>query len=181
MVLIGNIADETNLLSLNASIEAARAGEAGKGFAVVATEIGKLANTSAESVSNIDQLIREVNVLVQDTVTQTRDSAESIRNSSELIDQAVVTFNEIFDGIEQTDVLIKSMIEKVGKVDSVATDAAAISEEQAASTDEILMTAENMVTQSSQITKDSEEVADGAEALAATSEELGHHVQAFKF
>lgn len=181
VVLIGNIADETNLLSLNASIEAARAGEAGKGFAVVATEIGKLANTSAESVSNIDQLIREVNVLVQDTVTQTRDSAESIRNSSELIDQAVVTFNEIFDGIEQTDVLIKSMIEKVGKVDSVATDAAAISEEQAASTDEILMTAENMVTQSSQITKDSEEVADGAEALAATSEELGHHVQAFKF
>ena len=68
--LIGDIADETNLLSLNASIEAARAGEAGRGFAVVATEIGTLAKNSADSVAHITELITEINNLVEDAVRQ---------------------------------------------------------------------------------------------------------------
>ena len=66
--LIGDIADETNLLSLNASIEAARAGEAGRGFAVVAAEIGTLAKNSADSVAHITELITEINNLVEDAV-----------------------------------------------------------------------------------------------------------------
>ena len=70
--LIGDIADETNLLSLNASIEAARAGEAGRGFAVVATEIGTLAKNSADSVAHITELITEINNLVEDAVRQGR-------------------------------------------------------------------------------------------------------------
>lgn len=179
--LIGNIADETNLLSLNASIEAARAGEVGKGFAVVAGEIGKLASNSTESVSNIERLIHEVQALVEDAVAQSRDSSENIKESGQLIGQAVVTFNQIFENIEETSSLIQDMIEKVEKVDAVATNAAAISEEQAASTDMILQTSEDMVAQSNHIMHNSEEVANDAEALAATSEELGRQVKAFRF
>ncbi len=179
--LIGNIADETNLLSLNASIEAARAGEVGKGFAVVAGEIGKLASTSTESVSNIEQLIHEVQALVADAVKQSRDSAENINESGTLIGNAVLTFNKIYENIEETSSLIEDMIEKVEKVDAVATNAAAISEEQAASTDEILQTSEDMVTQSNHILHNSEEVANDAEALAATSEELERQVKTFRF
>lgn len=179
--LIGNIADETNLLSLNASIEAARAGEVGKGFAVVAGEIGKLASTSTESVSNIERLIHEVQALVEDAVHQSRDSSENIKESGQLIGQAVITFNQIFENIEQTSSLIQDMIEKVEKVDAVATNAAAISEEQAASTDMILQTSEDMVTQSNHIMHNSEEVANDAEALATTSEELERQVKAFRF
>ena len=58
--LIGDIADETNLLSLNASIEAARAGEAGRGFAVVASEIGSLAKNSTESVGTLHSLLQRL-------------------------------------------------------------------------------------------------------------------------
>ena len=60
------ISSQTNLLALNASIEAARAGEAGKGFAVVATEIGNLSNQTAETVSNINTIVQEVNEAVTD-------------------------------------------------------------------------------------------------------------------
>ena len=83
--LIGDIADETNLLSLNASIEAARAGEAGRGFAVVATEIGTLAKNSADSVAHITELITEINNLVEDAVRQAGNSAQDISGSAELI------------------------------------------------------------------------------------------------
>lgn len=93
--MIGEIAEETNLLSLNASIEAARAGEAGKGFAVVATQIGKLAQTSAESAQNISNLIEEVHKLIEDAVEQAHESADNIKENSELIGVAVDTFDRI--------------------------------------------------------------------------------------
>lgn len=67
--LISSIAEETNLLSLNASIEAARAGEAGRGFAVVASQIQKLADQSNESANQIDQIIH---ALIEDSEKQLR-------------------------------------------------------------------------------------------------------------
>ncbi len=178
--VIGNIADETNLLSLNASIEAARAGEAGKGFAVVATEIGKLAQTSSESVDNIVSLIGDVTHLVQETVEQAAESMESIDASSQLIDTALHTFDEIFNDIHNTGDLINSMMQKVSEVDDVATNVAAISEEQAASTAEIQMTSENMVTQANAIADSSSTVMGDAKELSASAVSLQEQVGQFK-
>lgn len=178
--VIGSIAEQTNLLALNASIEAARAGEAGKGFAVVASEIGKLANTSSESVKNISALVSEINKLVSDTVKQSHESAEYINESSYLISGTVDTFDIIFNKINSTNNLIQDMIEKVGHLDDVATTVAAISEEQAASSQEILATSEVMVDQSNNITRNSEKVANDAENLSNTSDELSKQIQMFK-
>ncbi len=178
--MIGEIAEETNLLSLNASIEAARAGEAGKGFAVVATQIAKLAQTSAESANNISNLIEEVHRLIGDAVGQAQASAESIEQNSELISVAVNTFDRIYTNIQDSNGLIEAMIDDIEKVDDVATNVAAISEEQAASADEILATSENMVEMANNITKSSQDVADNSHELAETSQTLTSYVQKFK-
>ncbi len=178
--IIGNIADQTSLLSLNASIEAARAGEAGRGFAVVATEIGQLANTSADAVHNIEGLISQINSLVGDTVKQTNESVKNIDNSSSLVGDTLRTFDAIFNNIDQVSTLVREMIQKVEKVDEVATNVAAISEEQAASSEEILATSESMVRQVDNITGNSERVSAGARELTSSAEELYEQVAIFK-
>lgn len=178
--LIGNIAEETNLLSLNASIEAARAGEAGRGFAVVASEIGKLANNSTDSVEHISKLIGEVNSLVADAVRQTGNSADDIGKSSGLIHTAIDTFEKIFVNIQETSELIDNMVGKINEVDEVAANVAAISEEQAASSDEILATSENMLEQAKGIAKNSANVAEESKSLTASSEELADQVKLFR-
>ena len=175
--VISGIAEETNLLSLNASIEAARAGEAGKGFAVVATEIGQLAQNSANSVHNIENLISEINELVKDAVRQADDSVSNINSSSELVGDALKTFDLIFDNIDVVSNLVKQMIEKVEKVDGVASSVAAISEEQAASSEEILATSDTMVEQANSITDNSQAVAHDAEELTESAKELQNRLR----
>lgn len=178
--LIGSIAEETNLLSLNASIEAARAGEAGRGFAVVASEIGTLAKNSADSVANITELINEINKLVENAVSQAGSSACEIAGSAGLIHAAVDTFHTIFSNIQDTNELMKNVVSKIGEVDEVATNVAAICEEQAASSDEILATSESMLTQAKNITRNSEQVESASENLAVSANQLSSQIEQFQ-
>lgn len=178
--LIGDIAEETNLLSLNASIEAARAGEAGRGFAVVASQIGVLAKNSADSVAHITSLINEINGLVDDAVKQAGSSASDIESSADLIHTAVDTFDQIFQNIQETSHLIEGVVEKINQVDQVATNVAAISEEQAASSDEILSTSESMLQQAKSISKNSEQVEAEAGNLAESADQLADQVKQFQ-
>lgn len=178
--LIGDIAEETNLLSLNASIEAARAGEAGRGFAVVASQIGVLAKNSADSVAHITSLINEINGLVDDAVKQAGSSASDIESSADLIHTAVDTFDQIFQNIQETSHLIEGVVEKINQVDQVATNVAAISEEQAASSDENLATSESMLQQAKSISKNSEQVEAEAGNLAESADQLADQVKQFQ-
>ena len=178
--MIGEIADETNLLALNASIEAARAGDAGKGFAVVATEIGSLATNSNQSVQKIQTLINEVTSLVGETVDKAKGSVDEINTSSRLVHQAVATFDTIYDNIVDANKVVNDMAANMLKVAEVSTNVASITEEQAASAELISRNAGNIASESKNITDDSEKVAETARKLADTSEKLMTQINSFR-
>lgn len=177
--LIGDISEETSLLSLNASIEAARAGEAGRGFAVVATQISNLASTTADSVEGISKLVNQVDSLVESAVQQVDINVGNINESGERIQVALSTFDKIYECIQNVDTIMDKMLSEIQAVNNVAMDVSAISEEQAASTSIISDTSEGMVEQARKLADESEKVADGAKVLTQTSESLTQQVSRF--
>lgn len=141
--LITAIAEETNLLSLNASIEAARAGEQGRGFAVVAAQIQKLAEQSNESARQIEQIIT---LLIQDSnkAVETMDEVKEImQRQSENVDKTEEIFAVVKDGIDYSIQSVNNIAEKTKKLDEarvtvvdVVQNLTAIAEENAAGTEE---------------------------------------------
>ncbi len=100
--IITNIADQINLLSLNAAIEAARAGDAGKGFAVVADEIRKLADASANAANQITGLISEIKKETDQTVAVMKNSNNIVEKGTIFVEESTAVTNEIIDAVKST-------------------------------------------------------------------------------
>ena len=147
VTVIQDIAAQTNLLSLNASIEAARAGEIGRGFAVVAEQIRKLAEDSAESATEIENIVRELMGNSKDSVEKmqelSRDSSvqadklnrtkESFYELKKEINEVSSASKEIFDQTVVIEELKKGVNDVIEQLASVAQENAASTEETSAS------------------------------------------------
>ena len=151
--LITDIAEETNLLSLNASIEAARAGEQGRGFAVVANQIQKLAEQSNESASRIASIITELLADSENSVKTMDEVRQIMEEQSEDVRKTQEAFEDVRTGIDQTTTGMGDISAKTTSLDEarvsvvdVVQNLTAIAEENAASTQQTSASANEFAT-----------------------------------
>lgn len=109
VALISQIASRTNLLALNASIEAARAGEAGRGFAIVADEVRQLADRSAKSLKEIEQIVMQIQSETGQVMTAMEEGTQQVITGTNLAKQAKSSLDDIIQVAQRIDVLVRSI------------------------------------------------------------------------
>ncbi|GBD92014.1 methyl-accepting chemotaxis protein McpS [bacterium BMS3Abin04] len=151
--VIEEIADQTNLLALNAAIEAARAGEQGRGFAVVADEVRKLAERTTKATKEIGMMIKQIQKDTQGAVNSMEQGTVEVNTGKELAKKSGESLEKIINGFE--------------KVVEVVNEVASVSEEQSENAEHISQSVET-------ISSLSLESSVGAEQIAQATEDLNH-------
>ncbi|MGQ9763378.1 MAG: HAMP domain-containing methyl-accepting chemotaxis protein [Armatimonadota bacterium] len=182
---IDDIAEQTNLLALNAAIEAARAGEHGKGFAVVADEVRKLAERSSKATGEIAELINGIRQMTAQVVEAMQIGSKEVSEGTALGEQAGTALAKIQEAVNGVVARIQDVSAASQQMASSSTEVikaiesvSAITEQNTAAAEEMSATSSEVSSQIEQVAAVSEENAAAAEEVTATVEEQTASVQA---
>ncbi len=172
--VINDIANQTNLLSLNASIEAARAGEHGKGFAVVASEIRTLAEQSKNSVNDIKKIIGSIQEDTENAVEIAKKAEQVMKLQENAVKNTTDSYQNIDESVEKLVVFLKYITENVGNIEEARVSTLAAIENISAVLEEIAASTNNVNQTSSEQLSSVETL---NEAAGNLNKNAGHLVQ----